>query len=108
MTRSVSSRSVARAETRRRGASRTRALSAARLDAMHEAGVDLRAHPDLAKAKRPGRQVQRVIVDIPVDLLCAVDRKANRIGVTKRAFICSQRRHACWPHGRGPRREDSV
>ena len=50
--------------------SKTRALSAAELDAMHDAGVDLSAHMDLAKAVRPGRAVQRVNVDFPVDL-CA-------------------------------------
>ena len=43
--------------------SRTKALSAAELDAMHDAGVDLSAHMDLTKAVRPGRAVQRVTVD---------------------------------------------
>ena len=33
--------------------SKTRALSAAELDAMHDAGVDLSAHVDLGKAVRP-------------------------------------------------------
>ena len=54
-----------------------KALSAARLDEMHEAGEDLSAHLDLAKATRPGRDVQRVNVDFPVDLLRAIDREAK-------------------------------
>jgi len=67
--------------------SRTRALSAAELDAMHDAGVDLSAHMDAAKAVRPGRAVQRVNVDFPVDLLREIDQEARRLGVTRQAFI---------------------
>jgi len=62
-------------------------LQAAELDALHDAGDDLSAHLDLAKARRPGREVQRVNVDFPVDLLRAIDREARRIGVTRQAFI---------------------
>ena len=76
-----------RAQTKKRGTSQSRALSAARLDAMHDAGEDLSAHLDLAKATRPGREVQRVNVDFPVALLRAIDREAKRIGVTRQAFI---------------------
>jgi hypothetical protein len=67
--------------------SKTRAPSAAELDAMHDAGTDLSAHMDLAKATRPGRAVQRVNVDFPVDLLREIDQEARRLGVTRQAFI---------------------
>jgi hypothetical protein len=67
--------------------SRTKALSAAQLDAMHDAGADLSAHMDLARATRPGRAVQRVNVDFPVDLLREIDQEARRLGVTRQAFI---------------------
>jgi len=67
--------------------SKTKALSAAELDAMHDAGVDLSAHMDLAKAVRPGRAIQRVNVDFPVDLLREIDQEARRLGVTRQAFI---------------------
>jgi len=87
MKKSASSRSAARAQTKRRGTSQTKVLSAARLDEMHESGEDLTAHLDLANATRPGRAVQRVNVDFPVDLLRAIDREAKRIGVTRQAFI---------------------
>ncbi|HKY20608.1 MAG TPA: hypothetical protein VJM31_05260 [Vicinamibacterales bacterium] len=63
------------------------AVSAAELDAMHDAGVDLSAHVDLDKAARPGRAVQRVNVDFPVDLLREIDQAARRLGVTRQAFI---------------------
>jgi hypothetical protein len=62
-------------------------LGAARLDEMHDAGEDLASHLDLAKTRRPGREVQRVNVDFPVDLLDAIDREAKRIGVSRQAFI---------------------
>ena len=54
---------------------------------MHDAGVDLEAYMDTVKARRPGREIQRVNVDFPVDLLTAIDREATRIGVTRQAFI---------------------
>lgn len=67
--------------------SKTRALSATELDAMHDTGVDLSGHMDLGKAVRPGRDVQRVNVDFPVDLLREIDQEARRLGVTRQAFI---------------------
>ena len=67
--------------------SKTRALSAAELDAMHDAKVDMSSHMDLAKTVRPGRAVQRVNVDFPVDLLREIDQEARRLGVTRQAFI---------------------
>ncbi len=61
--------------------------TAERLDAMHDAGADLSAYLDIARAARPGRVTQRVNVDFPLDLLAAIDREARRIGVTRQAFI---------------------
>ena len=54
---------------------------------MHDAGEDLTGQLDVARASRPGRAVQRVNVDFPVDLLHAIDREAKRVGVTRQAFI---------------------
>ena len=54
---------------------------------MHDAGESLLPHLELDKAVRPGRHVQRVNVDFPVDLLSAIDREAKRIGVSRQAFI---------------------
>ena len=67
--------------------SKTKASTATELDAMHDAGVDLSRHMDLGKAVRPGRAVQRVNVDFPVDLLREIDQEARRLGVTRQAFI---------------------
>ena len=41
----------------------------------------------MAQARRPGREMQRVNVDIPLDLLAAIDQEARRIGVTRQAYI---------------------
>jgi len=87
MKKPASSRSAARAQTKKRDTAETRALTAARLDETHDSGEDLSSHLDLARATRPGREVQRVNVDFPVDLLHAIDREAKRIGVSRQAFI---------------------
>ena len=60
-------------------------LSAERLDELHDAGGDMTPYMDESKARRPGREIQRVNVDFPVDLLHAIDREATRIGVTSKA-----------------------
>jgi len=62
-------------------------LTGDEFDAMHDAGVDLEPYMDYDHARRTGRQVQRVNVDFPIDLLNAIDREADRIGVTRQAFI---------------------
>lgn len=87
MKRSASSRSGGHAQKKRRGTSRTKALTAGQLDALHDTGGDMTAHLDVRNAKRPGRITQRVNVDFPEDLLRAIDREAKRIGVTRQAFI---------------------
>jgi hypothetical protein len=87
MKQSASSRSAVRAHAKKPTTSRSKAVSAARLDEMHDSGEDMTAHIDWTKATRPGREVQRVNVDFPVDLLQAIDREARRVGVTRQAFI---------------------
>ncbi len=67
--------------------SKSKPRSAADLDALHDAGVDLSPDVDLRRAGRPGHAIQRVNVDFPVDLLREIDQEARRIGVTRQAFI---------------------
>lgn len=64
-----------------------RAKTAKELDVIHEAGVDLSAQLEIGSARRPGREVQRVNVDFPVELLQEIDRRARRLGVTRQSFI---------------------
>lgn len=42
---------------------------------------------DLTAACRPGREVQRVNVDFPLDLLREIDAEARRIGINRQAYI---------------------
>jgi hypothetical protein len=62
-------------------------ITAEEFDALADSGADMTPYVDWSKARRPGREVQRVNVDFPVDLLRAIDREARRIGVTRQAFI---------------------
>ena len=65
----------------------SKTLTAEEFDARFDAGEDMTPHMDWERARRPGRDVQRVNVDFPVDLLKAIDQEARRIGVTRQAFI---------------------
>ena len=64
------------------------AIPAEKFDELFDSGSDeIDKHLDWDKAQRPGREMQRVNVDFPVDLLKAIDQEAKRIGVTRQAFI---------------------
>ena len=88
---SVSSRSAARARKNERdtsGGKHTKGLKAEELEELFDSGSDqIDKYVDWSKARRPGREIQRVNVDFPVDLLRAIDQEAKRIGVTRQAFI---------------------
>jgi len=87
--RSASSRSVTHARTKKHNTSKEQAkwVTAEEFDRLADSGVDMTPYVDWSKARRPGREVQRVNVDFPIDLLRAIDREARRIGVTRQAFI---------------------
>ncbi len=87
MNRHASSLSATHAKKNAKYISTKKRVTAERLDALHDAGGDVSAYMDTARATRPGRVVQRVNVDFPLDLLSAIDREARRIGVTRQAFI---------------------
>ena len=87
MKQSASSPSAGRAGKKRRGTSPAKALAAAELDALHDSGKSLSAHLDFTQARRPGREVQRVNVDFPLEMLRVIDQEAKRIGVTRQALI---------------------
>ncbi|EDX87261.1 hypothetical protein S7335_4968 [Synechococcus sp. PCC 7335] len=42
---------------------------------------------DLSRAKRPGQQQQRINVDFPDWMIEALDREANRIGMSRQSVI---------------------
>jgi len=86
---SASSQFGAHGTTRKRNTTKknAKAITAEEFDALADSGADMTPYVDWSKARRPGREVQRVNVDFPVDLLRAIDREARRIGVTRQAFI---------------------
>jgi hypothetical protein len=65
----------------------TAKLTATELDALHESGGDMRPHMDLSRARRPGRETQRINVDFPIDFLARIDTEADRIGVARQSWI---------------------
>ena len=89
---SASSRSAVLGRAKERSTTaegrRGSAIPAEKFDELFDSGSnEIDKHLDWDKAQRPGREVQRVNVDFPVDLLRAIDREARRIGVTRQAFI---------------------
>jgi hypothetical protein len=63
------------------------AISVEAFDALMEAGEEIVSHLDLSKAQRPGLQTQRVNVDFPAWEVDALDREANRLGITRQSLI---------------------
>ena len=62
-------------------------ISAAEFDRMFDDGEDISAHVDWSKARRPGLEPKRVNVDFPTWVVEALDREAQRLGVTRQALI---------------------
>ena len=62
-------------------------ITAAEFDRRFEAGEDVSQFMDLSKARRPGREIQRVNVDFPKAFLAEIDREAERVGVPRQAWI---------------------
>ncbi len=48
---------------------------------------NLTEHLNLAKARRPGKDQQRVNVDFPTWMIDSLDREAKRLGVTRQPII---------------------
>jgi len=62
-------------------------LKASELDRLFEEGVDMTPYLDLSKTTRPGLEQKRVNVDFPQWVIDALDRHADRMGVTRQSVI---------------------
>ena len=62
-------------------------ISAEEFDHKFEAGEDISEHVDWSKSKIVYPEVQRVNVDFPGRIVAALDREANRRGITRQALI---------------------
>ena len=61
-------------------------LTARKIDAMHDAGVDLSKYVDWSTAT-PLNEVRRVNVDFPNWMVTQLDREAQRLGVPRQSII---------------------
>jgi uncharacterized protein YaeQ len=50
-------------------------------------GENIIEHLDLSQARRPAEEQKRIIMDIPVWMLSALDREAKRIGVSRQSLM---------------------
>jgi len=62
-------------------------MRARALDKLFDAGGDVSAFLDLARAKRTNQTPRRVNVDFPVWMIHSLDREASRLGVTRQSII---------------------
>lgn len=63
-------------------------LSAEEFDRMFDEGKeDITPYLDLNSATRINKEAKRVNVDFPTWMVDAMDREADRIGITRQAFI---------------------
>lgn len=62
-------------------------MKAKTLDNKFDDGHDISAHLDLSTAPRVNQQQRRVNVDIPTWMIEALDREAERVGVTRQSII---------------------
>ncbi len=62
-------------------------MKAKRFEQKFEAGEDVTAYLDLGHARRSSREIRRVNVDFPEWMLAALDREAERLGVTRQSII---------------------
>lgn len=62
-------------------------IKAEDFDVMFDSGEDVSEYLDFSKAKRPGHVPKRVNVDFPTWMVEALDREAQRIGVTRQSII---------------------
>ena len=56
-------------------------------DRKFDEGEDISEFVDWSKMRRPGRDVRRVNVDFPAWVVEALDREAQRLGVTRQALV---------------------
>lgn len=66
---------------------KTRTLSSDAFDKAFDAGEDIARHLDVAKARRPGLESQRLSVDAPAWMVDRLDREAERLGITRQSLI---------------------
>ena len=68
--------------------SEKKTITAEEFDRIFDEGKeDIIQYLDLESIRRPGLEPKRVNVDFPAWMVKAMDREADRIGITRQAFI---------------------
>lgn len=62
-------------------------MKATEFDAKFDSGEDITEFLELSQVQRPGYQQKRVNVDFPTWMIKALDREAQRLGVTRQSII---------------------
>lgn len=62
-------------------------MNASEFDRRFDAGEDMTPYVDWSKTRRPGLEPRRVNVDFPTWMVAALDREAQRLGVTRQSII---------------------
>jgi hypothetical protein len=62
-------------------------MKATEFDAKFDSGEDITEFLELSQVQRPGHQQKRVNVDFPTWMIKALDREAQRLGVTRQSII---------------------
>ena len=62
-------------------------MKAKALDKLFDAGGDISAFLDLARARRTNQTPRRVNVDFPAWMIHSLDKEAGRLGVTRQSII---------------------
>jgi len=62
-------------------------MKASEFDKKFDAGENVLADLDVAKARRPGEETRRINVDFPAWMVDSLDREARRLGVTRQSII---------------------
>ncbi|MEH2323406.1 MAG: CopG family transcriptional regulator [Nostoc sp.] len=62
-------------------------MKAEEFDEKFDSGEDITSYLDLSTIRRPGYEQRRVNVDFPLWVIEALDREAERIGVTRQSII---------------------
>lgn len=64
-----------------------KSISAEEFDRLFDEGGDISPYVDWSKARRPNLEIKRVNVDLPQWMINALDREAERLGVTRQSVI---------------------
>ena len=62
-------------------------IPAEEFDRRFDAGEDMTPYLDMSTVRRPNLEAKRVSVDVPAWMVQAIDRQADKIGVSRQAFI---------------------